>query len=114
MFVKIGHTVKNMKKRSDRAKQFMPFDALKGYGELIRETENFKEEKRELSEFDAKELNEKIMRLEKSVAVKAVFYDGNGYKEIRGETEKVDFVFRWFSLCGKKIFFDDFSELDFL
>ena len=39
-----------MASRADRAKQFLPFDALKGLQEALREKEIENEEKKELSE----------------------------------------------------------------
>ena len=37
-------------KMSDRAKIFAPYDALKGFKEMLNEQENIKEEKKTLSE----------------------------------------------------------------
>jgi len=44
--------------RGNRAKQFLPFDALKGFQEALREKEREFEEKRELSEESLKVLDE--------------------------------------------------------
>ena len=41
--------------RADRAQQFMPFAALKGYYDLIRERERVAEPKRELTDEQALE-----------------------------------------------------------
>ena len=48
-----------------RAKQFLPFDALKGFQEALREKEIEYEEKRELSEEVLIELNNKFNQIEK-------------------------------------------------
>ena len=46
--------------RADRAQQFMPFAALKGYYDLIRERERVVEPKRELTDEQALELSRKL------------------------------------------------------
>ena len=46
----------------DRARQFMPFDALKGLQEALREKEREIESRRELSEESLAELNEQLQR----------------------------------------------------
>ena len=51
--------------RADRAQQFMPFAALKGYYDLIRERERVVEPKRELTD----EQKEKVRRSLKAMYV---------------------------------------------
>ena len=47
----------------DRAAQFSPFAALKGYDEAVNETARLTESRRELTEDDINELNETLNRL---------------------------------------------------
>ena len=51
--------------RADRAQQFMPFAALKGYYDLIRERERVAEPKRELTDEQALELSRKLSQLKR-------------------------------------------------
>ena len=51
-----------MASKSDRARQFMPFDALKGLQEALREKEIEIESRRELSEESLMELEEQLKR----------------------------------------------------
>lgn len=53
-------------KRADRAKQFMPFDALKGYREALKERERIKAPKRDLSEDYMEELDRKFHQIKKN------------------------------------------------
>ena len=59
-----------MANKADRAKQFLPFDALKGLQEALREKEIEHEEKRELSEESLMELEKEFNKLEKGSNVK--------------------------------------------
>ena len=49
--------------RAGRAKIFMPYDALKGYKEAVREKESRYENKRDLSDEEKEEINRKLGRL---------------------------------------------------
>ena len=44
-------------KKVDRARQFLPFDALKGYKEAIQKKQTVIVDKKDISEDDAKALN---------------------------------------------------------
>lgn len=70
--------------RLERARQFMPFVALKGFEGLIRETENTPEEKRELSDSQVKEINDALLLLVLGDDVTVTYYDGEGYRTLRG------------------------------
>ncbi len=97
--------------KADRARQFMPFDALKGYTELISTQEKTKEPKREPSEERAAELNEKVRKIRKGDEISVVFYEGDGYVEMTGKVGKIDFVFKFIELCGNTIYFKDIYDI---
>ena len=65
--------------RADRAQQFMPFAALKGYYDLIRERERVAEPKRELTDEQALELSRKLSQLKRREMACIVHYDGEAY-----------------------------------
>ena len=50
-------------KRQDRAKQFMPFAALKGYEEALRQREDKPQQRIILGEDEAEELDRKLRSL---------------------------------------------------
>lgn len=70
--------------RADRAQQFMPFAALKGYYDLIRERERVVEPKRELTDEQALELSRKLSQLKRREMACIVHYDGEAYVTARG------------------------------
>ena len=66
-----------MRSNVSRAKQFLPFDALKGFSEALREKEIEYEEKKELSEESLVELNDKFNQIEIGRSVRLRFYRAN-------------------------------------
>lgn len=62
--------------QSQRAKQFMPFDAMKGLSEALKEREEKHQrvEKRELSEDAATRLSAAISKVNKGMVVCVVYY----------------------------------------
>ena len=59
---------------SRRAKQFAPFDALKGLKEAIAEKERIPSPRRILAEDAQAELNEQLSQLRKGTMVTVVYY----------------------------------------
>ena len=78
--------------RISRAKQFLPFDALKGLQEALREKEIEYEEKRELSEETLSELDNILNRIEIGDNVIIKYYKNRQYIEIKGIITKIDFI----------------------
>ena len=68
-----------MANRVARARQFLPFDALKGLQEALREKEIEYEEKKELSEDTLNNLNDKFNQLDNGRLVKITFYKNGKY-----------------------------------
>lgn len=81
-----------MVSRIDRAKQFLPFDALKGLQEALREKEIEYEEKIELSEESLTELENEFNKLEKGSYVKIRYYKNRQYIEINGIVTNIDYT----------------------
>lgn len=67
-------TVRAPMPASRRAKQFAPFDALKGLKEAIAEKERIPTPRRILAEDALAELNQKISQLRKGTIVTVVYY----------------------------------------
>lgn len=74
-----------MVSRSDRARQFLPFDALKGLQEALRAKEIELEERKELSEEIMQELSDKLQMIEKEDNVKITYYHQQRYWTIQGK-----------------------------
>ena len=85
--------------RQNRAAQFSPFAALTGYDAAIRETAGITEDRRELSEDAAVELNYKISLLQQEQAgvkkIKVIYFrqdttkDGGAYREEDGDFKRI-------------------------
>ena len=81
-----------MANRVARAKQFLPFDALKGLQEALREKEIEYEEKKYLSEYTLNELNNKFNQIDNGSFVKITFYKNGKYSEIKGRVTNIDYI----------------------
>lgn len=81
-----------MANRVARAKQFLPFDALKGLQEAIREKEVEYEEKRDLAEDTLNDLNNKFNQIDNGSFVKITFYKNGKYSEIKGRVTNIDYI----------------------
>lgn len=78
--------------RIARAKQFLPFDALKGLQEALREKEIEYEEKKELSEESLNDLQKEFNKIEKGKKVKIRYYINSQYKNSEGIITKIDYI----------------------
>ena len=81
-----------MVNRVSRAKQFLPFDALKGFEQALREKEIEYEDKKELSEDTLQELNNKFNQIENGKYVKIKYYKNGRYSEIKGIVTNIDYI----------------------
>ena len=68
-----------MLSREERARQFLPFDALKGFNEALREKENEYEERRELSEEEINKISEKLKTIDKGNVISITYYLNTKY-----------------------------------
>lgn len=100
------------KKRLERAKQFAPFNALKGYEELIKNQEKVICERRELGEDDLNELSEKMSKVKKGSLVTIEFYDEDGYITRKGMVSQIDYIKRRITIVKTVILFDDIVRIE--
>ena len=77
--------------RIARAKQFLPFDALKGLQEALKEKEIEYEERKELSEDSLYELDKIFNKIEIGNSIIIKFYKNRVYKEINGTVTNIDY-----------------------
>ncbi|MBQ7364118.1 MAG: YolD-like family protein [Clostridia bacterium] len=93
--------------REDRARQFLPFDALKGLQEELRKREKtaLRTDRRQLSEEEAEKLSERLLRLQKGMRIEACYYDGGYYRTCSGEVLTVDTVHKvlFLTVSGEKL-----------
>ena len=96
---------------SDRARQFMPFSALKGFHELLKEKERIITAKKELSEEDMRELSEKLVLVKKGMMIKVMYFYRGEYIIAEGMVTAIDFTFKILTIVKTKIYFDDILEI---
>lgn len=99
--------------RNERAKQFMPFDAMKGLKEALEDRleRHTRVEKQDILEDKAEEISEVLMKLERGMVVSVTYYKAFHYKEAEGEVIKIDSIYKYFILNEEKIFFNDIYEI---
>lgn len=88
---------------ADRARQFMPFAALKGYHDLARGQEAMRIPKPELSEERMAELSDAMRNLNLGDDVRVSFYEAGQCIAMRGHLTKVDEVTRSLTIGKKRI-----------
>lgn len=97
--------------REDRAKQFMPFAALKGYPEALRKKEKIVVEKMELSDEYKEELDRKLRQVHKNDMITIIYYHKEEYLKLTGMVSRIDKTARILKIVNTKIDFDDLYEI---
>lgn len=98
----------------DRARQFVPFAALKGYYELLRAQEAPAEPRHVLVEEEAYELATRLGALAKGAVVRVVYYAHDRYATLAGRCESIDYAQRMLTVSAQRIAFDDIRTLELL
>lgn len=97
--------------REDRAKQFMPFAALKGYPEALRKKEKIVVPRIELSEEYKEELDWKLKQIRKNDIVTVVYYYKSEYLKMTGMVSRIDETARILKIVNTKIPFDNLYDI---
>lgn len=97
---------------SDRAKQFMPFAALKGLPEALLAKEKIVVPKIELSPEMAEELDLKMHRLERGRIASIIYFHNDEYLKLSGMVARIDETSRILQIVNKKIPFDDILAIE--
>ena len=95
----------------NRAKQFVPFAAVKGYEEALRAKEKIVVEKIDLSEERKEELDFKLHQIHKNDVITVVYFYKNEYIKIEGMVSRLDTDARVLKVVNTKIPFDDIYDL---
>lgn len=98
--------------REERAKQFMPFAALKGYEEALQKKEKIVVEKIELSEEMKDELDRQFREIGQNDIVTVVYYEDEEYLQTTGMVAKIDTEARVLKIVNKKIHFEDIYRIE--
>ena len=96
---------------TSRAKQFMPFAALRGYYAMILSKNRVVEPRRELIGDAAERLSAKLWQLKKGMIVRVRFYRVDAYETVEGIVTRVDPEYRYLTIVKTKIPFDDIVDV---
>ena len=100
----------------ERAKQFMPFDALKGLQEELRRREKKVTEviKIELSDEKLEELALTFAKLQREDTVDVTFFYRGHYYNLQGTVSKISTDGKFIVIGEERIFFDDVYDIKIL
>lgn len=98
--------------REDRAKQFMPFAALKGYPEALRKKEKIVVPRAEVSEEYAEVLDRKLRKVKKNDMITVIYFHDGEYLKKTGMVSRIDETARILKVVNTKIGFDDIYDIE--
>jgi hypothetical protein len=104
--------MQKVKKPNNRAKQFMPFDALKGLKEAYREKERVIVLKKDLSEDQQFELSNNFKLVKKGIFVKIIYFDNGEYVELEGLVSNIDYIYKNITIVQMTINITDIISLE--
>lgn len=95
----------------ERAKQFLPFSALKGYYTLIKEKEKVIESRKVLSEDELERLQNEFLNVNIGMIVKIKYYSIDHYEEVEGMVSKIDLIYKKIQIVKTEINIKDIIDL---
>ncbi len=99
--------------RKERAKQFLPFAALKGYPAALRRKEKIIVPKVEFSEDYQEQLDGKLRQIRVQDVVTAVYFREGEYLKVTGMVSRIDRTARVLKIVNTKIPFDDLYDVSY-
>ncbi len=96
---------------NNRAKIFMPFDALPGFREALAERERIAVPRSELSVDAQEELDRKIKETRPGDLVTVIYYSRDEYVKLYGLVSKIDCERRILQVAGCEVPFSDLARL---
>ena len=99
--------------RADRAVQFAPFAALKGFEEALRAKEVITVPKAELSDEMLEFLDYKFSQLSAGEIITVVYYENGNYIKKTGMVSRVNPQSRILTVVTSDISFDDIRDIIF-
>ena len=99
--------------REERAKQFLPFAALKGYPAALRRKEKIVVPKVEFSEDYQERLDRRLRQIRVQDVVTAVYFREGEYLTVTGMVSRIDRTARVLKIVNTKIPFDDLYDVSY-
>lgn len=98
----------------ERAKQFMPFAALKGYEEALARKEKPKVCRVEISEDVKEELDRNLQQLKINDMVELIYYNKNEYQKKTGVVSDIDVTGRYIKVVNTRIEFMNIYSINII
>ena len=95
-----------------RAKQFMPFAALKGFEEALCLQEMQVQQKAALDEEEISKINRELNKLAVGDETRLVYYYAGRYTPVNGTVRLIDGHRQFLELDDRRIFFDDILRFE--
>lgn len=96
----------------NRAVQFTPFAALRGYYEMIREKERVRVPHHRFAEDAAELLSRKMQKVARGMMVSVIHYHDGEYIKTTGLVSKIDPASRILTIVKFPIAFDDIYDVE--
>ena len=103
---------KNKMPIEDRAKQFMPFAALRGLPDALAAKEKVLVPRIELSQEMAEELDRRMHLITKGKMATVVYFNNGEYIKITGLVARIDETSRILQIVNTKIRFEDILQVE--
>ena len=102
--------------RLDRAKQFMPFDALKGLREALaeREERRTRVERKEISEELIADISAKLSRLQVGDSVRVRFFSHGHYLDVESTVDAISSLDGYITLGKARVYFEDIIRMEII
>ncbi len=97
--------------REDRAKQFAPFAALKGFEEALIRAGTTPEDRREFSEEYLEEMDEALRALHTGDRLRIICYREGAYEKMTGCLRRIDEEQRVIQIGEERILFSDVAAV---
>lgn len=112
--IKVANSKRAKMPRSQRAKQFAPFDALVGLRQALKEKEKIRVPRKEISEDMEEEIDRTLRSLETGKIVTVVWYNSleENYNQITGEVKNADIQKRFLQIEHTHIYLDDIFSIE--
>lgn len=93
--------------RETRAKQFMPFAALKGFEEALSKQEGFCQQRAALDDEEVEKINKALMKLTVGDEARLVYFYAGRYTPVNGTVTQIDPHRQYLELDDRRVHFDD-------
>lgn len=98
--------------QADRAKQFMPFSALKGLEEALKERERIIVPKPELTADAEEVIDRKLRQIEPLKIITVIYYNEGECVKVTGIVAKINKELRQIRIVDTLINFDDILDVE--